>query len=148
MTVDYSNLPIGTADSPGPAVTAVRGVQAGTAGPRHLVHPLRLVDGPHGSKVLATVEQDTLEEVVQSVKLILATERGERYRDAPNFGVDELLTGDPVNTSAAAATLAELEPRALVTFTSGSVDGEGRQVIRADVALVEGAADVSPSLDR
>jgi phage baseplate assembly protein W len=145
----YSDLPIGsvaTGDVPVAPLQRLAGALLG--GPRHLAHPLRLVDGPGGTTVFASLEQDTVEEVAQSVRLVLSTERGERYQDAPDFGVETLLTGASVDISAAQQAVATWEPRAKVDFTSAPVTADGQQVIRVDVSLVTGAADVTPSLDR
>lgn len=148
MTVDYSSLPSGSvvADV---AVGATSGAaQSISTGPRHLKWPLRLVDGPGGTQVFATWEQDTLEEVTQSVQILLSTVVGERYRDAPDYGVDELLTGGPVNTSQAATAVSQFEPRASVAFATTPIDATGQQAVTVTVTLVEGAVDVSPALDR
>lgn len=140
MSVDYSHLPAGTvagADT-GADGTSVTIGQPTPTGPRHLVLPLRLVNGPNGTRVFATYEQDTIEEVTQSVKVLLTTEVGERYRDAPDYGVESLLTGGPVQLAMAEAAVAEFEPRARTTFTAGDVDAAGQQKITVNISLVEG----------
>lgn len=145
---DYSSLPVGSVVVPTTVGANSHSAQSLSGGPRHLKWPLRLVDGPGGTQVFDTWEQDTLEEVTQSVQILLSTETGERYRDAPDYGVDELLTGGPVNVSQAQSAVAQFEPRAAVEFSSTPVDSQGRQMVQVTVALVEGAEDVTPDLDR
>lgn len=95
----------------------------------HLKLPVRL-DARTGS--LMTVEQDSLEEVAQSVEVILATPIGSRV-DLPEFGAPSYLFEQfPVDTTAALAAVANWEPRALVTFTQSATD-ELSTVIRAAV---------------
>jgi phage baseplate assembly protein W len=140
-----SETPQGTAL----AVRMPANILAGSATvtPRHLAWPLRLVPGPGGA-IYATVDQDTLEEVVQNVHLLLSTQTGERYRDAPDFGLAELVSGDPVDMASAQAAIAAFEPRAAVRITTGRVSGDGTQSVQVSVALIDGSTDASPLLDR
>jgi phage baseplate assembly protein W len=147
MSIDYSTIPSGTSLGTGGSSDSVRPIQGPGGGPRHLKWPLRLSDGPDGTKVFASLEQDTLEEVTQSVQLLLSTEVGERYVDAPDYGVEELLTGSPIAGTHVLTAVADFEPRAAVTLAAGRVGADGQQSVTVTVTLVEGASDVSPILD-
>lgn len=87
---------------------------------RELVWPLRL--GPDGD--FATVEQGSLEEVLQAVRIIALTRPGDRT-DNPLLGVDELVPAHDFDPAAWAAALERWEPRAAVDVIA---DGSRLQV--------------------
>jgi hypothetical protein len=91
----------------------------------HLAHPVRLT----GSGQLATVEEDSLDEVAQAIYWLASTEPG-TVPDLPESGVPSpaLTRGDLAN--GIADLLREQEPRAVVT-----VAREDRGQIDLDVAL-------------
>lgn len=71
--------------------------------------PLRM--GVHG---LATVEQDSVEDVAQCVYMLLATPRGSRLEEI-DYGVEEVIwDGFPPDLSEWLAQIAIWEPRAEV----------------------------------
>jgi phage baseplate assembly protein W len=148
MTVDYSNLPSGAQLETLETAGEVRSAPARVPTPTHLVLPLQMVEGPSGDMVLATYVQDTLEEVTQSVAVLLSTVTGERYQDAPDYGISQLITANPVTLAEAATAVAQFEPRASVKFSADPVAADGTQAVRVTVSLAEGGADVTPDLDR
>lgn len=100
--------------------------------PRQLAYPLRLDGGD-----LAVVEQDTIEEVRQSVFTLVRTPIGARPL-APGVGVDDPTFSEGVDPDELAALLMDDEtgePRAEVTVTAEPIDGTGEQQIRVEVAL-------------
>jgi phage baseplate assembly protein W len=81
--------------------------------PDRLAWPLRVVDGR-----LATVEQDSPEDIQQCLKAILLTRIGERP-DLPEMGCAELVFGEqPLELDAIREVLARHEPRAAVLATT------------------------------
>lgn len=95
----------------------------------HLQVPLRLTTV--GSFV--TVEQDSDADLEQSVRLVLSSRPGDRWRDAPDYGSPEPMPG-PVDVASMAAAVAQFEPRAKVTITPLPVSEDGGQRIRVVVA--------------
>lgn len=92
----------------------------------HFALPLRLVGGD-----FATVEQDTPDEVAQSVQVLLTTPVGSRD-EVPDYGVDEMAFQQM--TLVEASTLDELsntveawEPRARVNWSE--VQGVGQDAL-------------------
>ena len=73
----------------------------------HLSLPLRLVDGQ-----FATVEQDTVEDILQCVRVVLTTPEGFR-EELPDFGLpDQTFLQGGADTAVIEETIAEWEPRA------------------------------------
>jgi phage baseplate assembly protein W len=103
----------------------------------HLAWPLRIL--PDGT--FATVEQDTLDDVRQCIRVLLHTPRGARPL-APEVGVDDLAFSG-VDAPDLEQALMAAEPRAVVTVTTLPPDGRGEQVITVDVSL---AADSNQEL--
>ena len=98
----------------------------------HLAWPFRAA-GP----TLAQVEQDSIEDVQQSVRSYLATEKGERPL-SPDFGLDDPTFGPDVNTARLAADIVNSEDgRADVTITKTGPDGNGRMSITVAVDVAE-----------
>jgi phage baseplate assembly protein W len=95
----------------------------------HLAFPLRLEGGTFG-----VVEQDTIEDVRQSIFVLLHTPLGIRPL-APGIGVEDPTFEAGVDEHALSAVLEEQEPRAAVTVTSAPVDGTGELVLEVNVAL-------------
>ena len=63
---------------------------------------------------LATIEQDSIEDVAQGVYAVLSYERGERLED-PEFGIDDpTFDLEPVDVSTWLAQIDRYEPRAAV----------------------------------
>lgn len=146
---DYSNIPAGSqVTGAGINAPGIRSAQGQALHPRHLQLPLRLISGPGGAVVLATLDQDSIEEVTQSVQVLLSTQIGERYRDAPEYGVEELVNGSAATLTIAEDAVATWEPRAAVRFTVDPVSGSGQLYVRVDVALADDSSDVTPVLDR
>lgn len=73
---------------------------------QHLAFPLAVAD----SGALASLEQDTIEEIAASAALLLATRPGER-RSVPDYGAPDPRFGG-MDTSAVADALSEWEERA------------------------------------
>lgn len=100
----------------------------------HLRWPFRY---DRAARRFVTVEQDSLDDVEQSVYAYLATTRGERPL-SPDFGLDDPTFGPGVDTAAIAAEIMDSEDgRADVTITTGGIDGSGRAQIVVTVALAE-----------
>lgn len=102
-------------------------------------YPMRL--GVNGD--FAEVEQDTLDDVRQSVYLLTRTPVGVRPL-APDIGLEDP-TFTIVDLDALAATLEEQEDRAVVSVTVESLDDAGEQVLQIDVALVSEPEEDSTS---
>ena len=94
--------------------------------PQHLALPLRLASDGR----FAALDQDTPEEVAQSVALLLATRPGER-RSVPGFGMVDPL-GAGLDPSAVADAIEEWEDRA-----------DPADVDLSDVSLTEQYATVA-----
>lgn len=78
----------------------------------HLSLPLRLI-----GQGLATVDQDTVEELANNVRAIVSFGRGERLDDE-SFGIEPIVFGSvPLNLNDIEATIATYEPRATVSVT-------------------------------
>jgi phage baseplate assembly protein W len=77
----------------------------------HLALPFRIENGR-----AATVEQDTDEEVLQCVQVIVSTMQGQRV-ELPDFGIPDPAFTVDVDEAAILAELNEWEPRALILFS-------------------------------
>lgn len=77
-----------------------------------LALPLRV--GPSGAFVV--LDQDSPDDVAQSVRVLLTTVQGTRV-EAPDYGVPEWAFADP-DVSTAEAACREWEPRATVTVNA------------------------------
>jgi phage baseplate assembly protein W len=82
----------------------------------HFRFPFDLVNG-----AVATVEQDTPEEINQCVAVLLATEQGERL-EVLDYGVAGLLFATDLDHHAIGAQIERWEPRALAGV-SDEIDG-------------------------
>ena len=82
----------------------------------HLTWPLRL-DGTS----LAVVEQDSTDEIAQSVSLLLSTTRATRL-ELPDYGIDDPTFGRQLNNAEVVAQIAEWEPRAVADSEATAVD--------------------------
>jgi phage baseplate assembly protein W len=98
----------------------------------HLAWPLRLA--PDGS--LATLEQDSPEEISQSVELVLLTTPGERV-DAPDFGLEDPAFRD-VSAGEIVAAITRWEPRADAAVVVSDVQ-TGRRTVRVDAQAAGGS---------
>lgn len=101
---------------------------------RHLALPLRL--GAGGSFV--TVDEDSIDEVTQNVRVALLTRPGERLA-TPELGTDDLTFVGLAGTDVLEQTL-EIEPRADLDLVEQLIDelaGEERNTVH--VRLSEGA---------
>lgn len=78
----------------------------------HFSFPFRLAAG--GS--FDVLEQDTLDEVSQSVEVVLMTRQGERL-EVPDFGVPDLAFQVDMPYSTIRAAVDRWEPRAVATFS-------------------------------
>lgn len=76
----------------------------------HLAFPFTIA-GPTAN----VVEQDTLDDIAQSVQIILTTLRGSRI-ELPNYGVEDLTFSAPLAFEDAMSAILEWEPRASVVF--------------------------------
>jgi phage baseplate assembly protein W len=94
----------------------------------HLALPLAL--GENGS--FNTVAQDTVEEVAQSVGVLLGTVKGERVM-VPDYGVDDPTFSEP-NTNEIAQIVAQWEPRAAVVV-SLTTTPHGNAQVNVQVSL-------------
>lgn len=97
----------------------------------HLAWPFRKV-----GRRLATVEQDSIEDVQQNVRAYLATARGERPL-SPDFGLDDPTFGPGVDPAVLAAAIMEAEERADVTITATGPNERGQQRLVVNVDLAE-----------
>jgi hypothetical protein len=101
----------------------------------HLAWPLTLAnDG-----ALAQVEEGTIEDVRQCVRVLLLTPLRVRPL-APDIGVEDP-TFAPVDEAALAARLEELDDRARVSVIASPPDAAGEQQIEVRVGLVDDPDD-------
>lgn len=96
----------------------------------HLAWPLRLGQDGH----LAVVEQDTRQDVVQCVRVLLNTPVGYRLL-SPEVGVDDPTFSIGIDAAAVEQTLRRDEPRADVAVSADEVDERGHQIVRVQVEL-------------
>ena len=83
----------------------------------HLAFPFRI--GRDGAAVV--LEQDTLDEIAQSVQVLMMTHEGDRL-EVPDYGISDLVfTVDP-DLEAISAAVEEWEPRAVTRITDGYDD--------------------------
>lgn len=98
----------------------------------HLAWPFRF-----GARKLVQVEQDSIEDVQQSVHAYLATPRGSRPLN-PDFGVEDPTFGPGVDAGRLAAEIeASEDGRAAVVVTVAGPNGAGEQNVNVTVALPE-----------
>lgn len=95
----------------------------------HLQVPLRLTT----TGTFATVEQDSDADLEQSVRLVLSSRPGDRWRDAPDYGTPEPMPG-PVDVAALVAAVGQFEPRAHVDISAGPALADGTQRVRVVVS--------------
>jgi phage baseplate assembly protein W len=96
----------------------------------HLSLPLRVERG-----AFATVEQDTLDELVTSVSCICSFPLGFRV-EAPDFGIPELeLTDRPLPVEAVERQIETWEPRADVEASERPYDPTDPTAARLEVAV-------------
>jgi hypothetical protein len=77
----------------------------------HPAWPMAYVPGPDGTVMLATVEQDSPEDLQASAAILVVTPRGHRDDD-PGFGTTPLaLRGGPIDVDRLAAELAAGDDR-------------------------------------
>lgn len=96
----------------------------------HLAWPFRF-----GARKLVQVEQDSIEDLQQSVHAYLATPRGERPLN-PEFGIEDPTFGPGVDSARLAADIeASEDGRAAVTVTITGPDGGGQQDVSVRVAI-------------
>jgi hypothetical protein len=97
----------------------------------HLAWPFRM-----GTRQLATVEQDTIEDVKQNVHAFLHTARGERTL-SPDFGLEDPTFGPSVDATRIAADIEAVEDRANVTVTATRPNDSHRVSVNVSVELAE-----------
>lgn len=92
----------------------------------HFVFPFRFAEGG----VPRTVEQDTLEEIEQGVKVLMLTELGERL-EVPGFGIADLTFQTDLDVDTVRAAAKEWDDRAEVVFAEDpdGVDGKIRNLL-------------------
>ena len=96
----------------------------------HLALPLRLEH-----RAYATVEQDTLDELVACVTCICAFPAGYRI-EAPGFGIPDLEhLSPPLPVDAVKRQIGAWEPRADVTVTEAPYDPRDPTAARLEVAV-------------
>jgi hypothetical protein len=102
----------------------------------HLALPLRLDRGAY-----ATVEQDTLDELVTAVTCICAFPVGYRV-EAPEFGIPELEhLSPPLPIDEVERQIETWEPRADVEVTEAAYDPRDPTAARLEVAVTMPDAD-------
>lgn len=79
----------------------------------HLAFPFQF--GP-GNAEAEVVEQDTIEEIAQCVRVIVSTRAGER-EELPDFGIDDLVFGVDFDIEDVVTEVLEWEPRASVLIS-------------------------------
>ena len=90
----------------------------------HLRIPFEIVGG-----MPATIEQDTPEEIEQSVRVLLKTERGERI-EVPEYGVPEWAFEAGEDLGEVMAAIARWEPRAAAQIeASPNPDDELHRIV-------------------
>lgn len=87
-------------------------------------------------RALATVEQDSIEDVEQNVHSYLRTQRGARSL-SPDFGVEDLTFSPGVDPRRLEREIEAAEDRAVVTVTATPNDRSGRTAIEVAVELAE-----------
>lgn len=98
----------------------------------HLAWPFRFA-----GRRLVQVEQDSIEDLQQSVHAYLTTPRGTRPLN-PDFGIEDPTFGPGINPTRLAADIeASEDNRALVTVTVTPLGGAGVQDVNVHVALPE-----------
>jgi hypothetical protein len=97
----------------------------------HLAWPFRM-----SGQRLATVEQDSIEDVEQNVRAYLSTAKGDRPL-SPDFGLDDPTFSRSVSGERLAADIMEQEDRADVEVLVSGPDPSGRTAITVNVDLAE-----------
>lgn len=101
----------------------------------HLAVPFRI----SGTRA-ETVEDGTLEEVTQNVRVILTTHRGSRLA-VPTFGIPDPtfgVAGGTPNPAVVQAAVEEWEPRAEVELIYGTPSDDGVAPVQVLVSMEEG----------
>lgn len=91
---------------------------------------------------IVTLEQDSVEEVTQSISVLLGTEAGERI-DLPTYGVVDGFVPGPVDPAVITALAQQWEPRADLTVTSSGPDAAGVCSTTVEVEVLAGADDTA-----
>jgi hypothetical protein len=136
MTVPSDQLLPSDATVPATPRTRVRDLRPGprisTTAIPHLRWPFRFVN-----RALADVEQDTIEDVEQSVHAYVTTPKGSRPL-SPDFGVEDPTFSGSINAARLAAEIEESEDgRAVVDVQVRGPDENGRTSININVDLPE-----------
>jgi phage baseplate assembly protein W len=95
----------------------------------HFAWPFRLANGH-----LVTVEQDTLDDVIQCVRAYMTTPKGARPL-SPDFGLIDPTFGPGVEPAALEAELEAAEPRASIEVEAYGPDQGGQQQVNVKVDL-------------
>lgn len=92
----------------------------------HFTFPFRFGQGG----VPETVEQDTLDEIEQGVKVLVLTERGERI-EVPDFGIPDLTFQTDLDVQSIREAAEEWDDRAEVAFSEDPdrFDGKIRNLL-------------------
>lgn len=92
----------------------------------HFAFPFRFAEGG----VPRTVEQDTLEEIEQGVKVLVLTERGERI-EVPDFGIPDLTFQTSIDVQSIREAAQDWDERAEVAFAEDPdrFDGKIRNLL-------------------
>lgn len=95
----------------------------------HFAFPFQL----QGSS-FAVVDQDTSDEIIQCVEVLLGTRTGQRV-ELPGYGIDDPLFTDQLDAQGILNAISDWEPRAVVTL-DGEIDDTDELVehIRVQVA--------------
>ena len=99
----------------------------------HLAIPLVL--GPGGA--FLTVQQDSLDDVRQSVEVLLGTQIGERIV-TPSYGIPDLTYGQ-IDPTEIAGLISQWEPRASATVTV-TPQPDGSNAVTVNVSLANGSS--------
>jgi len=84
----------------------------------------------------AVVEQDSSDEIVQCVEVLLSTTRGQRV-ELPEYGIGDPLFKDSVDVQDALNAIADWEPRASVVINT-NIDSVDELVRHVRVQVEEG----------
>jgi hypothetical protein len=96
----------------------------------HLSLPLRVI----GDR-LATIDQDTADELANNVLVITSFSRGERIED-PQFGILALpFDNRPLNLADLETTIATYEPRATISVRQADYDAADPTAARVSVEV-------------
>lgn len=84
------------------------------AGVPHFALPFRI----EASGAAAVIEQDSLDEISQCVRVLVSTRLGERI-EVPAYGVRDLVFATDPSTAQMVGAITRWEPRALVALEAG-----------------------------